>query len=131
MLCTITTVGFGDFNGSYDSITEMFTLCYAFIGVGMIGLALGEIARTLEIIRKERQRIIMQKMNARMEMIALAARGGLGGGSQEATHKSVGLLRPWQLQKLMKGRWVSQLVSSGLSSSRRETNIRWDCSGQH
>jgi len=31
-ICTITTVGFGDYNGSGDQTTMMFTTVYAFVG---------------------------------------------------------------------------------------------------
>jgi hypothetical protein len=60
---TITTVGYGDFNGSSDSQTMAFTMAYAFAGVGIIGLAIGEIAGYVDAITAKRKKLMMEKMS--------------------------------------------------------------------
>jgi hypothetical protein len=62
-LATITTVGYGDFNGSADPQTMAFTMFYAFVGVGMIGLALGELAEAFHEVREERKIRMMEKLS--------------------------------------------------------------------
>ena len=61
-LATITTVGYGDFNGAEDANTIAFTMFYAFFGVGMIGLALGEIVQCIEDMERERERALLKTM---------------------------------------------------------------------
>ena len=61
-MATITTVGYGDYNGGDDKTTIAFTLFYAFFGVGMIGLAIADIVHAVEEAKNARQRIILHKM---------------------------------------------------------------------
>ena len=61
-MATITTVGYGDFNGGDDKFTIVFTLFYAFFGVGMIGLAIADIVHAVEEAKNARKRILLHKM---------------------------------------------------------------------
>jgi hypothetical protein len=61
-MATITTVGYGDFNGGDDRNTIVFTLFYAFFGVGMIGLAIADIMHAIEEAKNARKRIVLHKM---------------------------------------------------------------------
>ena len=60
---TVTTVGYGDFNGSGGVGTMLFTALYGFIGVGMIGLAIGEISEAVQAVREKAKRKVMQQMS--------------------------------------------------------------------
>jgi hypothetical protein len=60
---TVTTVGYGDFNGSGGVGTMLFTALYGFIGVGMIGLAIGEISEAVQAVREKAKRKSMQQMS--------------------------------------------------------------------
>ena len=81
---TITTTGYGDYNGGESSSVQVFTTLYAFIGVGMIGLAVGEVAETLEELRKQKQAEWQQKMNDDIRMAASKAGSMLAGGAVTA-----------------------------------------------
>jgi hypothetical protein len=59
---TVTTVGFGDFNGSHDGDTMMFTTFFAFSGVGMIGLAIGEIMEEFRAVRSKKKRDMINQV---------------------------------------------------------------------
>ena len=94
--CTITTVGYGDYNGSQDQTTMIFTTLYAFIGkfvvrgfkllgfthercrttdllccccfagVGMIGLAVAELMETLDQMKKLAHRKKVQMLSEQL-----------------------------------------------------------------
>ena len=70
---TITTVGYGDFNGSNDPGTMLFTAFFAFIGVGLISLAVGELVVALDELRAQSQRLMIDKMSADIASGVLAA----------------------------------------------------------
>jgi hypothetical protein len=59
---TITTVGYGDFNGSNDPGTMIFTMVYGFCGVGIVSLAINELMETLDDLRKHAEHLASLKM---------------------------------------------------------------------
>jgi Ca2+-binding EF-hand superfamily protein len=61
-LATITTVGFGDFNGSHDAGTMVFTCFFGFLGVGLVGCAVGEVLQALHEIHDLAQKKMMEKV---------------------------------------------------------------------
>ena len=97
---TVTTVGYGDYNGAESTLVQVFTIFYAFIGVGMIGLAVGEVAETLEEIRKQKHQQLMKKINDDIRMAAAKA-GAMAGavsGAVTLTQEAVAGRATWSDQ---------------------------------
>jgi hypothetical protein len=63
-MATITTVGYGDYNGSDSPSAMIFTCVYAYMGVGIVSLAIGELLETAHEIRMQAQRAALEKMAA-------------------------------------------------------------------
>jgi hypothetical protein len=71
-ICTVTTVGYGDLSGSeHDGAvtlgTMFFTSVYAFMGVGMIGLAIADIMASLSEAKREKQK---QRLAEQAQLLA-------------------------------------------------------------
>ena len=55
-------VGYGDFNGSADTQTMVFTMFYAFIGIGILTIAIGEVLETLSELQQAAANEALEKM---------------------------------------------------------------------
>ena len=55
-------VGYGDFNGSADTSTMLFTAFYAFMGVSIVSIALAEVLETLDEIHQATANKALEKM---------------------------------------------------------------------
>jgi hypothetical protein len=63
---TITTVGYGDFNGGHGPGTMLFTSAFGFIGVGLIGVAVGEVVEAIEEMQAHARERMLDKVAADM-----------------------------------------------------------------
>jgi hypothetical protein len=79
---TITTVGYGDFNGSNDSWTMIFTCFFGFIGVAVVGIA---VAQLLEAAQ-ELQAALQAKQEEAMAQIL--EKSGIHASPQKASRTS-------------------------------------------
>ena len=79
-MATITTVGYGDFNGSNSSSAMIFTCVYAFMGVGIVSLAIGELLETAREMK-------MQAEHAALEQMAAELKKAKAGGTIDESKK--------------------------------------------
>jgi hypothetical protein len=61
-MATITTTGYGDYNGSAGPLTMLFTAVFGFIGVGLIGCAVGEVVQILRELQEAAQKKMLEKV---------------------------------------------------------------------
>jgi hypothetical protein len=80
-MCTITTVGYGDLHGGENTGTMVFTTIFAFIGVGIIGLVIGELLQVIDEFQQNAKTAMMDKVATD---IAGAVSGGMGSVSTNA-----------------------------------------------
>jgi hypothetical protein len=91
-MCTITTVGYGDFNGGESTDTMIFTSIWAFVGVGIIGLAIGEILQVIDEFQQNAKTAMMDKVATD---IAEAVSGGMGSVSTNPNVSPVRRFLKW------------------------------------
>ena len=91
-MCTITTVGYGDLNGGESTGTMIFTAFWAFVGVGIIGLAIGEILQVIDEFQQNAKTAMMDKVATD---IAEAVSGGMGSVSTNPNVSPVRRFLKW------------------------------------
>ena len=80
---TLTTVGYGDYNGSATPSSMQFTAFFGFLAVGVIGVAIGEIASHFAELHRMAK---VKALESMAEAIAIASqRSDIEGSSENAS----------------------------------------------